>query len=144
MYTKLYASRSYVYAVARACDRGKFSRKVSFVQDLISHDQLLEYILTESFTKFVELCRSNTVFDRESCRSCNGRNAVFGREWIYKRSVTSDLKSRFRTQFQYFKLDYPMSRIVRDSRLYTVGAGTQEIRRMLIGREFNEQFKDSA
>ena len=73
MYTKLYASRSYVYAVARACDRGKVSRKVSFV-DLITHDHLL----TESFTKFVELCRSNTVFDRESCRSCNGRNAVFG------------------------------------------------------------------
>ena len=38
--------------------------------------------------------------------------------------------------------DYPyMGRILRDSRLYTVGAGTQEIRRMLIGREFNEQFK---
>lgn len=52
--------------------------------------------------------------------------------------------NRFRTQFQYFNLDYPMGRIVRDSRLYTVGAGTQEIRRMLIGREFNEQFKDSA
>jgi isovaleryl-CoA dehydrogenase len=30
-----------------------------------------------------------------------------------------------------------MARIMRDSRLYTVGAGTQEIRRMLIGREFN-------
>lgn len=38
--------------------------------------------------------------------------------------------------------DYPTGRILRDSRLYTVGAGTQEIRRMLIGREFNEQLKD--
>lgn len=37
--------------------------------------------------------------------------------------------------------DYPMGRFLRDSRLYTVGAGTQEIRRMLIGREFNQQFK---
>ena len=36
-------------------------------------------------------------------------------------------------------LDYPLGRILRDSRLYTVGAGTQEIRRMLIGREFNEE-----
>lgn len=36
--------------------------------------------------------------------------------------------------------DYPMGRILRDSRLYTVGAGTQEIRRMLIGREFNQEF----
>ncbi|SJL12150.1 related to isovaleryl-CoA dehydrogenase [Armillaria ostoyae] len=39
--------------------------------------------------------------------------------------------------------DYPMGRILRDSRLYTVGAGTQEIRRMLIGREFNAQFAKS-
>ena len=37
--------------------------------------------------------------------------------------------------------DYPVGRILRDSRLYTVGAGTQEIRRMLIGREFNEELK---
>lgn len=29
MYTKLNASRSYVYAVARACDAGKVSRRVS-------------------------------------------------------------------------------------------------------------------
>ena len=36
--------------------------------------------------------------------------------------------------------DYPAGRLLRDSRLYTVGAGTQEIRRMLIGRGFNEQF----
>jgi isovaleryl-CoA dehydrogenase len=41
----------------------------------------------------------------------------------------------------YSSLDYPMGRILRDSRLYTVGAGTQEIRRMLIGREFNEQLR---
>lgn len=31
-----------------------------------------------------------------------------------------------------------MGRYLRDARLYAVGAGTQEIRRMLIGREFNE------
>ena len=29
MYTKLNASRSYVYAVAKACDQGKVSRRVS-------------------------------------------------------------------------------------------------------------------
>jgi isovaleryl-CoA dehydrogenase len=29
MYTKMNASRSYVYAVARACDKGRISRKVS-------------------------------------------------------------------------------------------------------------------
>ena len=36
--------------------------------------------------------------------------------------------------------DYPTGRILRDARLYCVGAGTQEIRRMLIGREFNIDF----
>lgn len=36
--------------------------------------------------------------------------------------------------------DYPTGRFLRDARLYTVGAGTQEIRRMLIGREFNQDF----
>ncbi|CEH13274.1 acyl-dehydrogenase nm domain-like protein [Ceraceosorus bombacis] len=36
--------------------------------------------------------------------------------------------------------DYPAARLLRDARLYTVGAGTQEIRRMLIGRTFNEDF----
>ena len=40
--------------------------------------------------------------------------------------------------------EYPTGRILRDARLYTVGAGTQEIRRMLIGREFNEEFKRRA
>lgn len=35
--------------------------------------------------------------------------------------------------------DYPMGRFLRDARLYAVGAGTQEIRRWLIGREFNQE-----
>ena len=35
--------------------------------------------------------------------------------------------------------DYPVGRLLRDSKLYEIGAGTSEIRRMLIGREvFNE------
>lgn len=44
----------------------------------------------------------------------------------------------------HVRIDYPTGRILRDVRLYTVGAGTQEIRRMLIGREFNEEFKRRA
>ncbi|MGY0798901.1 isovaleryl-CoA dehydrogenase [Lysobacter sp. A286] len=36
--------------------------------------------------------------------------------------------------------DYPTGRFLRDAKLYAIGAGTNEIRRMLIGRElFNEQ-----
>jgi isovaleryl-CoA dehydrogenase len=34
--------------------------------------------------------------------------------------------------------DYPTSRILRDAKLYDIGAGTNEIRRMLIGREIFE------
>jgi len=35
--------------------------------------------------------------------------------------------------------DYPAGRLLRDAKLYEIGAGTSEIRRMLIGRElFNE------
>ena len=36
--------------------------------------------------------------------------------------------------------DYPVGRMLRDAKLYEIGAGTSEIRRMLIGREFNQQF----
>lgn len=36
MYTKLNASRSYVYAVARACDEGKVSRRVSYLSLLFT------------------------------------------------------------------------------------------------------------
>ncbi|MGH8250667.1 MAG: acyl-CoA dehydrogenase family protein, partial [Steroidobacteraceae bacterium] len=31
--------------------------------------------------------------------------------------------------------EYPAGRIMRDAKLYEIGAGTNEIRRMLIGRE---------
>jgi len=34
--------------------------------------------------------------------------------------------------------EYPTGRILRDAKLYAIGAGTNEIRRMLIGRELFE------
>jgi Acyl-CoA dehydrogenases len=37
--------------------------------------------------------------------------------------------------------DYPTGRLWRDAKLYEIGAGTSEIRRMLIGRELFEQTK---
>jgi len=36
--------------------------------------------------------------------------------------------------------DYAAGRLLRDAKLYEIGAGTQEIRRMLIGRELFERF----
>jgi isovaleryl-CoA dehydrogenase len=37
--------------------------------------------------------------------------------------------------------EFPTGRLLRDAKLYEIGAGTSEIRRMLIGREL---FKESA
>ncbi|XP_048341065.1 isovaleryl-CoA dehydrogenase, mitochondrial isoform X2 [Sphaerodactylus townsendi] len=37
--------------------------------------------------------------------------------------------------------DYPMGRFLRDAKLYEIGAGTSEVRRIVIGRSFNSAFK---
>ena len=37
--------------------------------------------------------------------------------------------------------DYPVGRLLRDAKLYEIGAGTSEIRRILIGREIFEETK---
>ncbi|EPQ28161.1 uncharacterized protein PFL1_04488 [Pseudozyma flocculosa PF-1] len=93
MYTRLGASRAYVYAVGRACDAGKVSRRDCAGAILYSSDA----------------CVSVT---SEAMQTCGGNG---------------------------YTNDYPVARFWRDSRLYMVGAGTQEIRRMLIGRMFNEE-----
>ncbi|KAJ7024286.1 isovaleryl-CoA-dehydrogenase [Mycena alexandri] len=98
MYTNLNASRSYVYAVARACDQGKISRRDCAGAILYSTEKAIEVAI-------------------EAMQSLGGNGYIN---------------------------DYPVGRLVRDTRLYAVGAGTQEIRRMLIGREFNEQLLKKA
>uniref|UniRef100_A0A3B5LCK1 Isovaleryl-CoA dehydrogenase, mitochondrial n=1 Tax=Xiphophorus couchianus TaxID=32473 RepID=A0A3B5LCK1_9TELE len=37
--------------------------------------------------------------------------------------------------------DYPMGRFLRDAKLYEIGAGTSEVRRIIIGRAFNSMFR---
>ncbi|KAL6707654.1 hypothetical protein ACN47E_004004 [Coniothyrium glycines] len=37
--------------------------------------------------------------------------------------------------------EVPVGRIMRDAKLYEIGAGTSEIRRMVIGRAFNKEYK---
>ena len=37
--------------------------------------------------------------------------------------------------------DYPTGRLLRDAKLYEIGAGTSEIRRSLIGRALNDEYK---
>ena len=40
--------------------------------------------------------------------------------------------------------EIPAGRLLRDAKLYEIGAGTSEIRRMIIGRAFNKEYKDAS
>eukprot|EP00127_Corallochytrium_limacisporum_P004362 Clim_evm45s158 gene=Clim_evmTU45s158 len=39
--------------------------------------------------------------------------------------------------------DYPTGRLLRDAKLYEIGAGTTEVRKMIIGREFKKEYKNA-
>lgn len=93
-YTKISATRAYLYAVARACDAGNTSRRDCAGVILYASDRALEVAL--------------------EAMQCLGGNG--------------------------YTNEYDAGRFVRDALLYKVGAGTQEIRRLLIGREFNRDF----
>ncbi len=95
MYTTLSACRAYVYAVAKACDAGKTSRKDAAGAILFA---------AEAATK----------------ASLDAIQILGGNGYIN---------------------DNATGRLLRDAKLYEIGAGTSEIRRMLIGREL---FKETA
>jgi isovaleryl-CoA dehydrogenase len=93
MYVSLNASRAYVYAVAKACDRGETTREDAAGAILYSAERATQVAL-----------------DAIQILGGNG-----------------------------YTNDYPVARLLRDAKLYEIGAGTSEIRRMLIGRElFNK------
>jgi isovaleryl-CoA dehydrogenase len=89
MYARLSACRAYVYAVARACDRGAPARKDAAGALLFAAEAA-----TQSALDAIQLLGGNGYIN-----------------------------------------DYPTGRLLRDAKLYEIGAGTSEIRRMLIGRE---------
>ncbi len=89
MYTTMNASRAYVYAVARACDRGQTTRKDAAGAILFASEKATWMAL-------------------EAIQALGGNGYIN---------------------------DYPTGRLLRDAKLYEIGAGTSEIRRMLIGRE---------
>ncbi len=89
MYTTMNACRAYVYAVARACDRGQTTRKDAAGAILYAAEKAT-WMALEAI-------------------QCLGGNGYIN--------------------------DYPTGRLLRDAKLYEIGAGTSEIRRMLIGRE---------
>jgi isovaleryl-CoA dehydrogenase len=95
MYVMLNASRAYLYAVARACDRGETSRK-------------------DAAGAILYCAENATKMALESIQVLGGNGYIN---------------------------DYPTGRFLRDAKLYEIGAGTSEIRRMLIGREL---FKETA
>ncbi|NRA83948.1 MAG: isovaleryl-CoA dehydrogenase [Gammaproteobacteria bacterium] len=93
MYTQMNAAKSYVYAVAQACDRGEATRKDSAAVILYSAE-----LATKMALDAIQLLGGNGYIN-----------------------------------------EFPAGRLLRDAKLYEIGAGTSEIRRMLIGRElFNE------
>ena len=93
MYTEMNAARAYVYAVARACDRGQTTRKDAAGCILYAAEKATQMALDA-----IQLLGGNGYIN-----------------------------------------DYPTGRLLRDAKLYEIGAGTSEIRRMLIGRElFNK------
>ena len=93
MYTSLSACQSYVYAVARAADRGENSRKDSAGCLLFAAEQATQVAL-------------------QAVQTLGGNGYIN---------------------------DFPTGRLLRDAKLYEIGAGTSEIRRMLIGRELFQE-----
>jgi isovaleryl-CoA dehydrogenase len=92
MYTEFNASRSYVYAVARACDEKRVTRRDAAACILFAAGRATQIAL-------------------EAIQALGGNGYIN---------------------------EYPAGRILRDAKLYEIGAGTQEIRRILIGRELFE------
>jgi len=93
MYTAMSAARAYVYAVAKACDNGRASRKDAAGAILFASERATAMAL--------------------EAIQCLGGNGYMN--------------------------EYPTGRLLRDAKLYEIGAGTSEIRRMLIGRELFEE-----
>ena len=54
---------------------------------------------------------------------------------MYKRQTQLSLEAIQALGGNGYTNDFPVARLLRDAKLYEIGAGTSEIRRMLIGRE---------
>ncbi len=89
MYTQMNAARSYVYTVAKSCDRGETTRKDAAGAILYAAE-----LATKMALDAIQILGGNGYIN-----------------------------------------EYATGRLLRDAKLYEIGAGTSEIRRMLIGRE---------
>ena len=95
MYATFSAGRAYLYAVAKACDRGEVTRK-------------------DAAGVILYCAEKATWMAGEAIQALGGNGYIN---------------------------DYPVGRIWRDAKLYEIGAGTSEVRRMLIGRELYNETK---
>jgi len=95
MYTKMQASRAYVYSVARACNEGHFNNMDCAGVILYAAERATEVSLDA-----IQILGGNGYIN-----------------------------------------EYPTGRIMRDAKLYEIGAGTSEVRRWLIGRELNKMYQ---
>ncbi|MEM1040442.1 MAG: isovaleryl-CoA dehydrogenase [Pseudomonadota bacterium] len=93
MYVGMNACKSYVYAVAQACDRNETTREDAAGAILYASEKATKLALDA-----IQLLGGNGYIN-----------------------------------------DYATGRLLRDAKLYEIGAGTSEIRRMLIGRELFEK-----
>jgi isovaleryl-CoA dehydrogenase len=93
MYVSMNACKAYVYAVAKACDRGETTREDAAGAILYAAEKATQMAL-----------------DAIQCLGGNG-----------------------------YINEFATGRLLRDAKLYEIGAGTSEIRRMLIGRELFEK-----
>lgn len=93
MYTGMNACKAYVYAVARACDRGQTTRK-------------------DAAGAILYAAEKATAMALDAVQILGGNGYIN---------------------------EFPAGRLLRDAKLYEIGAGTSEIRRMLIGREIFEE-----
>ena len=60
---------------------------------------------------------------------------------LYFNSSPFIIPSLYYPLFHSYINDYPTGRILRDAKLYEIGAGTSEIRRLIIGRALNSHYK---
>ena len=93
MYTTMNACKAYVYAVAKACDRGQTTRK-------------------DAAGAILYAAEKATWMALEAIQALGGMGYIN---------------------------ETPTGRLLRDAKLYEIGAGTSEIRRMLIGRELFQE-----
>src|SRR3546814_18127742 len=96
---------------------------------------------TDSLFPYTTLCRSNVYAVARACdRGGTTRKDAAGAILFASEKATwMALETIQALGGNGYINDYPAGRLLRDAKLYEIGAGTSEIRRMLIGRElFNE------